>query len=94
MRMRRRLSAIAVLVVVCAFAAGTIAGCSGAADGESLVKSKCTRCHTLDRIDSSPNVTQDEWAQTVAVMEANGLQVTAEERTAIIDYLVQQSAAK
>jgi len=94
MRMRRRLNAIAVLVVMCAFAASMIAGCSGAADGESLVKSKCKRCHALDRIDNSPNVTEEEWAQAVAIMQANGLQVTAEERTAIVDYLVQQSAAK
>lgn len=81
-------------MIALALAALPLIGCSGAADGQSLVESKCTRCHGLGRIENSPNVTQKEWAQTVAIMEAHGLQLTAEERTAIIGYLVEQSSAE
>lgn len=94
MLLRHRLSVVTVLVIALALAALPLIGCSGAANGQSLVESECTRCHEIDRIENSPNVTQEEWAQTVAIMEAHGLQVTAEERTAIIGYLVEQSAAE
>lgn len=94
MSLRHRFCAAAVLVIALALAALPIIGCSGGVDGQRLVKSECARCHELDRIENSSNVTQEEWAQTVAIMEAHGLQVTTEERAAIINYLVEQTAAE
>ncbi len=84
-RQRYRLTATCALAApLLAFA---LAGCTSSADGQALVKSKCTRCHDLATVEQSSNVTREEWEQTVKLMEAHGLQVTAEERTAIIGHL-------
>jgi cytochrome c5 len=69
-----------------------LAGCSSGTSGKDLVDSKCSICHPLDRITTSTYKTQAEWEASVAQMEAVGLEITDAERTAIVEYLVQQSA--
>ena len=56
-------------------------------DGETLVNERCTVCHTRERIDAAD---KDEagWTETVDRMIANGAVLNAEERQAVIDYLV------
>jgi hypothetical protein len=51
-----------------------------------LVNSRCTVCHSRDRIDAA---TKDRagWETTVDRMIGNGAQLTAEEREAVIAYL-------
>ncbi len=55
--------------------------------GEALAREKCTQCHSFDRVESRDDDAAG-WDATVAQMESRGLQVTAEERQAILDYLV------
>ena len=57
-----------------------------AADGASLVESRCTVCHNLDRIKSAKK-TKDQWTATVANMVSKGAKLTAAEQTIVIDYL-------
>jgi cytochrome c5 len=57
-----------------------------AADGASLVESRCTVCHALDRVKSAKK-TKDQWTATVAKMISNGAKLTPAEQTIVIDYL-------
>jgi len=57
-----------------------------AADGASLVESRCTVCHTLDRVKAAKK-TKDQWTATVAKMISNGAKLTPAEQTIVIDYL-------
>ncbi len=62
---------------------------TGAAlDGEALVAERCTVCHSADRIDQAD---KDEagWTATVDRMIGYGAKLNAEERQAVIDYLVE-----
>jgi len=56
-------------------------------DGNALVSERCTVCHSRERID---NADKDEagWTETVDRMISYGAQLNAEERQAVIDYLV------
>ncbi len=58
-----------------------------ALDGNALVDERCTVCHSRERIDAAD---KDEagWTETVDRMIGNGAQLSAEERQAVIDYLV------
>ena len=53
-----------------------------------LVETKCSGCHELARV-WAQDTDRAGWDALVARMEANGLQVTAEERQTIIDYLAE-----
>jgi cytochrome c5 len=59
---------------------------SSTLDGKSLVESKCTVCHNLDRVQSA-HKDANGWKTTVERMVGKGAQLTAEEQSAIIDYL-------
>jgi len=62
-------------------------GASPGLDGNALVNERCTVCHSRERIDAQD---KDEagWTATVDRMIGNGAQLNAEERQAVIDYLV------
>ena len=66
-------------------------GGGASADGQALLEQKCTMCHPIDRV-NQVKYDQAGWEAVVARMEQNGLVVTAEERQAILDYLVQRDA--
>lgn len=53
---------------------------------KAVVDSKCSLCHSLDRVYAA-DYTMSEWETTVARMKANGLVVTDEEYSTIIEYL-------
>lgn len=64
---------------------------SGAATGggeasKALVETKCSMCHTTDRVFSAEK-SRDEWIVTMDRMKANGLVVTQEEYDEIVEYL-------
>ncbi len=98
--MRARWTRIA-LIITLALLAISVAGCSqpaqptqpaaspgsGAASGEQLAQTKCTMCHTYDRVEQAK---KDEagWNETMDRMVDHGLVVTAEEKAAILEYLV------
>ncbi len=61
-------------------------GADAADPGATLVDQKCSMCHTLDRVRSA-QYDKAGWTATVERMQKNGLVVTDEEKTAIIEYL-------
>lgn len=67
-------------------AASDMGGDSMALDGAQLVETRCTVCHTRDRIDAA-NKTPAEWEATVQRMIGNGAQLTPEEQQAVVEYL-------
>jgi hypothetical protein len=88
---------VTVLAVGVVLSAAVLGGCSGgsggstgsqtgAPDGEALVSEKCTRCHSLDRVQGARKSAED-WQATVSRMQGNGLKITDAEKTAIVDYL-------
>jgi cytochrome c2 len=89
--------AIAVLTsaaVAIAAAGCTPTGKSGQAGaGLELVKSKCTMCHTIDRIDQA-NKDRPSWDQTIARMRSKGAQLSDTEAAQIAEYLTATDASK
>lgn len=53
-----------------------------AADGETILRSNCTNCHTLDRVVSSKK-TREQWDQTVTRM----VRLSTVEHPVLVDYL-------
>jgi hypothetical protein len=53
-----------------------------------LVLDACTACHTLDRV-KSQRLTSEEWRQTIAGMLSEGVPLTDDETTLVVDYLAQ-----
>lgn len=62
-------------------------------DGESLVGTKCTSCHSLDRVNGAKK-TKQGWNLTIGRMISNGLVVTDDEKAAIVDYLTARDAQR
>lgn len=62
-------------------------------EGRQLVEEKCSRCHSLDRVEQAQKA-GDEWGATVDRMIGNGLQVTDEEQQAIVEYLTARDAER
>lgn len=56
---------------------------------KQVVDTKCSLCHTLDRVYSADK-TRDEWVTTVDRMKSNGLVISEDEYATVIDYLSAQ----
>ncbi len=54
--------------------------------GRKLVLEACTACHTLDRV-RSQRLTGEEWRQTIAGMLSEGVPLTDDEVTLVVNYL-------
>lgn len=57
-----------------------------AASGEELLQDRCTRCHTLDIVQTASK-SLAEWQITVERMRAKGTQLTDDEVQVLIEYL-------
>lgn len=51
-----------------------------------LVLEACTACHTLDRV-KIQRLTSEEWRQTIAGMLSEGVPLTDDEVTLVVNYL-------
>jgi cytochrome c5 len=73
--------------------AATPTTASAALDGAQLVSERCTVCHSIDRINNkiASGADRAAWEQTVNRMISHGAQLNADERQAVLDYLVAQS---
>ena len=84
-----------VLVLLSVFVLAAV-GCtptgsaSQAGGGSELVASKCTLCHSIDRI-SQAKYDRAGWEKTVARMRGLGAQMTDAEAAQIADYLSKSS---
>jgi cytochrome c553 len=79
--------AIALLGIV-------LAGCSAAAGTTpaEIVSSRCTRCHSIDRIKAAQHDAAG-WQATVTRMRSNGAQLSDTEIKAVADFLAGGGAA-
>lgn len=53
---------------------------------KAVVDSKCSLCHSLDRVYSATK-TKAEWETTVTRMKSNGLVITESEYSQVIEFL-------
>ena len=58
----------------------------GSADGLSLMQSRCSVCHSTDRI-TTAHKTTDQWQTTVNRMISHGAQLNAAEEQTLVAYL-------
>ena len=80
------LTAGLVLVVFLAMFSFAAPGFS-APDGKAVMEARCGDCHGLDRI-TSKSKDRDAWQTTVNRMISKGANLNAEEKAALVDYLV------
>lgn len=57
-------------------------------DGASLLQARCTRCHTLDRVQQASK-SAAEWETTVARMRGKGAQLSDAEAQTLIRHLAE-----
>lgn len=57
-------------------------------DGASLLQTRCTVCHNLDRVMNEKN-SRAQWERIVDKMIQKGAQLNDTEKTTLIDYLAQ-----
>lgn len=65
---------------------GSTAGSS--ADGQTLMQTRCTVCHSTARI-TSAHMTATQWKTTVDHMISNGAQLSPAEEQTLVTYLAQ-----
>jgi len=58
------------------------------AGGEELLQGRCTRCHTLDRVQAAAK-TQAEWETTVERMRGKGAELTDAEAQTLVEFLAE-----
>ena len=80
------LAAGLVLIVFLAMFSLSTPGFS-APDGKAVMESRCGDCHGLDRI-TSKSKDRAGWQTTVNRMISKGANLNAEEKAALLDYLV------
>ena len=56
--------------------------------GEELLQARCTRCHTLDRVQAAAK-TLDEWGATVERMRGKGAELTDPEAQTLVEFLAE-----
>ena len=65
---------------------GETGGDASTLNGEQLAREKCVQCHSYDRVERAEKDAAG-WESTINKMIRQGLNVTEEERQAILDYL-------
>lgn len=64
-------------------------GTEPADPAQQLVDTKCSLCHTLDRVyDASKS--EEEWVTTIDRMKRNGLVISDDEYATVLEFLVAQ----
>ena len=74
--------------LVFGFALSTVlvTGAFAIEDGATLLESRCSVCHSLER-PKSKQKTPEQWEATVSRMMAKGAKLTQEEKQILLDYL-------
>jgi len=71
-----------------AFAAGDDAAQKSHEKARELFLDACTACHTLERV-RLQRLTKEEWRHTIAGMLSEGVPLTEEETSLLVDYLAE-----
>jgi len=75
------------LILLCVASLGTaFSGREPDNNARQLVLEACTACHTLDRV-RVQRLTGEEWRQTIAGMLSEGVPLTDDEVTLVVNYL-------
>lgn len=85
------LAALFTTVVGVVLIIGMNIGSLGAADGETIIKERCTSCHGTGRIERADH-DRDGWERTVNRMMGKshfGPKLSDDEQKALLDYLTQ-----
>jgi len=82
-----------ILLAACGSSAPAPASSGGSTggstlDGQTLMQTRCTVCHTADRI-TSAHKTAAQWKATVDKMINNGAQLSSAEEQTLVNYLAQ-----
>jgi hypothetical protein len=56
------------------------------ANAKSLLQERCTKCHTLERVEKA-TFDRAGWEKTIDRMMSKGAKINAEERKTLIDFL-------
>jgi len=81
-----------VLLSACAKQAATpttapvTSGSTATTDGQTLLETRCTTCHTVDKA-TSEGGNANQWTRIVNDMISKGAQLTDAEKAVLIDYL-------
>jgi hypothetical protein len=59
-----------------------------AVDAEALLQDRCTECHALNRT-TSARKSREQWDETVSRMIGYGVELSDEEKAALLDYLAE-----
>ena len=68
-------------------AAAAAPGSAPKPDGKQILETACTTCHTLARV-SSLKLTKPEWVTMVDKMKGRGAELSEEDTSAVVEYLV------
>ncbi len=86
------------LIIVLVLAAIVLVGCGSQEPvaptphpGQALVQTKCSTCHSIVQVDNA-KYSREMWQSTVDRMEMAGMQITAEQKELVIDYLAIRDA--
>lgn len=74
------------LIAATAFAASTPEIQTGHERARNLVLDACTACHTLERV-TRQHYTAEQWRGVIAGMLSEGVPLTDEETTLVVEYL-------
>ena len=57
-------------------------------DGAVVLQERCTQCHGADRVEGKQK-TYEQWEETIDRMVQKGTELTAMEKTMLLDYLAE-----
>lgn len=80
------LSVVIIATACSSGASNPTPGATSSLDGATLLQERCTKCHTLTRVEQSSN-TATQWKTIVDTMISRGAQLTPEEETVLVNYL-------
>ena len=77
---------ITIAISACSGSTGLNATATTALNGRALLEQRCTKCHTLDRVESASKSSAG-WGLNVREMVGKGAELNASEQEVLIDYL-------
>ena len=86
--MKRWLAVLVIALSVLVAACGGDPPAGGSSDGQTLLETRCTACHSLTRV-TSVRKTEAQWRVTVTRMVQRGARLSPEEENTLLTYLAQ-----
>lgn len=84
---------VASLVLITACTAGAPASPDVPEDAADLVRARCTRCHSVERLISADKDAA-AWEETISRMRAKGADLSDDEARQLVDFLANGGASE